>query len=257
MNWRTILLLFLCALYIPEIWAFPKYLEVWFLKPSLSSHFEVKKEHSTLWAQNQVCIPYGDDCFDPQVGIYANPAKSEQAKNAIVVDTQVAMPHLNALESDMINCDKNYYFDLYCGKATMPAVADADLELWIDISSSLRDIDSSSPDGRDCKRHEFVKRVKQKCGQTKVEVVTFDTAFKRVSDTSEVCTTRGLNDQKRMMSWLTNSQAKAMIFVSDVNEETSTFESFLRDHAAVIYESKTLNELVDSAARLSQHCSAK
>ena len=257
MKFKTFILFLMSFFYLQELWAFPRYLEVWFLKPSLSSYLESKKiERSTLWAQNQICIPYGDDCFDPQVGIYAKPATKESAKSA-VVEPQVAMPHLNALESDMINCDKNYYFDLYCGKATMPAVADADLELWIDISSSLRDIDSSSPDGRDCKRHEFVKRVKQKCGERKVEIVTFDTSFKRVSDTSEVCTTRGLNDQKRMMSWLTNSQAKALIFVSDVNEETSTFESFLRDHAAVIYESKTLNELVDSAARLSQHCSAK
>ena len=74
---------------------------------------------SKIIAQNDVdCEPFGDGCFHPQLGLIEDPKKVEKAKVKKNIEVQdLNLKTINSEEVDLVNCDENYHFDLFCGKA--------------------------------------------------------------------------------------------------------------------------------------------
>ncbi len=245
--------------------ATPKKIEIIFLSPHKVAELlkTIKEQNSTqmysLLAENEdeKCIPMGDGCFHPQFGFIdkktAVPAKV--APNEVKGE-EVKMKTFNAIETNMINCDKGNYFDIYCG-AERAKAGNAELEIWFDISSSLRQVDYSK-DGNFCNRRSFMAKVIEGC-KDKVRVSVFNTALKEVGDYSSVCMTYGTNDEKKLMQWMRDSQAKTLLVVTDIDEISRAMRDFLEENGAKFMgdgvKAFTSENLVNYASEFTKQCS--
>ena len=215
------LLLFLCF----DVFAVPKEIEVYFLnrdkQANLLNPF-LKKYFKSLpiASKEDNCLPYGDGCFHPQYGFIEGKKKKnivEQEKTK-----KVELKTFNAIESDMIDCKEGNYFDIFCGKAKKINNRHIDYEIWIDTSSSMREVDfSTSPSF--CHRRSFIERMKTKCH---LEIKVFDTSIKQYGGLDGLCVTYGLNNQDRLIQWIENSSAKKLLIVTDINEASAKLRDY-------------------------------
>lgn len=249
-------------------WSAPQQLEVWFLSVSKTGYLEKilndKPKFSKLYSENDslICERIGDYCFDPQVGLY----KKEGDKFDFDAATEVSfdegklpqIPTAASLDRSLIDCDPNYKFDLFCGKAKPEATASkAKIEIWIDTSSSMRDVDVSDDKGN-CARKSFIKNLDEKCAfGSKLSVSQFDISIKETGSMDTLCMNSGLNDQKRMMDWIERSEAKKLIIITDVYELFKDFTDFIeKKHGKVRGDSSSLTakQLDEMVAELAKSC---
>ncbi len=204
------------------------------------------------------CVPMGDGCFHPQYGYIEK--KSEKKPDAKEIadrneEKAVELKNFNALETNMINCDKNNYFDIFCGKVRADTAA-AEIEIWFDVSSSLKTVDyNKDPDH--CARRSFLEKVQLTC-KSKVNVSVYNTSIKQVGENSSVCMSYGMNDQARILRWMKDSKAKHLLIVTDIDEMSAEMRSFLESNGAKMTgdgtKAFTANDLIDYAKEFTKMC---
>lgn len=216
-------------------YALPKQVDIIFLAAKKTAHLkELTKDQFPIvlraLAQNdEKCLPMGDGCFHPQLGYIEG--KSGKSPEDTAPKKDIKLKTINALETNMVDCKDGNYWDIFCGKAKADKPAKVDYEVWVDTSSSLRNVDWSK-DSTHCYRRSFIERLKQGCS---IEVQTFDTSIKQLGGLSNLCLNYGLNDQKRLMEWIENSNAKHLILITDIDEGTLQFRDFLDRIGANLY----------------------
>lgn len=207
------------------------------------------------------CVDMGDFCFDPQTGIVDERGyETDSAKALQDLDApENANPAktINATETDLINCDKNHYFDVFCGKAQKSKKKEAKLEVWIDTSASMKGVDFTSNDNF-CDRRRLVANLQDQCGYEAIQVAVFDTSIKESSSLEQLCNYRGLNDGKRMVEWIKASTAKHLIVVTDVEEYQNDLREYLDQINAKIHgigvKPMMAPSLIEEVSRLSKSC---
>lgn len=229
----------LCSL---NLQAAPQKIEMIFLSPQkVSQLLELIEKNKTenllsllaIAEDNSACVPMGDGCFHPQYGYMDKKAEPGIKTPAIVVpkDPELELKTFNATETNMINCDKENYFDIFCGKARANAKP-ADVEIWFDISSSLRTVDYNK-DPNFCGRRTFMDKVMDGC-KNNVRVSVYNTSIKEVGDFSSVCMAYGTNDSAKLLQWMKASTAKTLLIVTDIDEVSRGMRDFLEERGAKI-----------------------
>lgn len=226
-----------------EVSADPQKIEMIFLSPQKVSQLleliDRQKSQSyagllTLADQDAACVPMGDGCFHPQFGYMEKKPDANGIKTpavAIPKDPELELKTFNAVETSMINCEKGNYFDIFCGKARASGKA-AEIEIWFDISSSLRTVDyNKDPDH--CNRRTFMTKVMGAC-KDNVRVSVYNTALKELGDFSSVCLSYGTNDGSRLLQWIKNSSAKKLLIVTDIDEVSKSMRDYLDERGAKI-----------------------
>lgn len=246
--------------------ATPQKIEMIFLSPlkvsmileQLDKMNVTKMSKHIAQADMEHCVPMGDGCFHPQYGYIekkpdqnANPKAEQERKE----EKEVELKNFNALETNMINCDKSNYFDIFCGKER-PTAAPAEIEIWFDVSSSLKTVDyNKDPDH--CARRSFVEKVQLAC-KSKVNVSVYNTSIKQVGENSSVCLSYGTNDQARLLRWMKDSKAKHLLIVTDIDEMSAEMRSFLESNGAKMtgdgVKAFTANDLIDYAKEFTKMC---
>ena len=177
------------------------------------------------------CVPMGDGCFDPQLGYIEkklDPGTKPQTF-AVPKNPELQLKTFNAVETSLVTCDKGNYFDIYCGKEKANKKP-AEIEIWFDISSSLRTVDyNKDPDH--CSRRSFMTKVIESC-KDKVRVSVYNTSLKEIGDQSSVCLAYGTNDEERLIRWMKESQAKHLLIVTDIDEMSRGMKDFLENQGA-------------------------
>jgi uncharacterized protein YlxP (DUF503 family) len=243
--------------------ATPRKIEMIFLSPEkvsmileLLDKYEVMKMSSHL-SQNEMdnCVPMGDGCFNPQYGYIEKKVETPKNDPTILEDKQFELKTFNAIEINMINCDKNNYFDIFCGKESANA-APAEIEMWFDISSSLRTVDyNKDPD--QCARRAFMEKVMATC-KNKVNVSIYNTSLKQIGDHSSVCMAYGLNDESRLVRWMKDSKAKYLLLITDIDEMSAEMRDFLSSNGAKMTgdgtKAFTSKDLIDYAKEFTKMC---
>ena len=239
--------------------AAPEKITVWFLKEKSVAHTGWKKLGQFAESDySQTCVPMGDGCFHPQVGfIKENPLDVKDEKMKLKDDenqTQGILKTFNSGETDKIDCDKNFYFDIYCGKEKAKGKR-AGIEVWIDISSSFRLIDGEEKGS--CERERLVRKVWKNCKEESVSFQIFDTGMKELGDANSACMAYGLNDEKRLMQWIENSKVQHLYIITDISEFTSALSDYLESLGATLegidvksYQASMLPELADKVIGL-------
>ncbi len=247
-------------------YAAPSVLEVWFLSAPKTSNLEpLLKERvpASLVAQNLQCQKMGDYCFDPQFGLYKPGDENLEEK----VETEAAakdaigqtISPAQSIDRNLINCDKENYFDIFCGKAK-PVDAEKSLsyEIWIDTSSSMREMDYTDKEGG-CYRKSMMKRLDDAgCGfNSKVNVMMFDISMKQAGAMDSLCLNIGLNDYKKMIDFIERSTAKKLIIITDIYEFHKEYADYLESKNAVIRGDKgdlSAKDLLDQVDHLAKLC---
>lgn len=212
--------------------AVPTSVEVWFLSPPKTgnqTYLNIKPALYKLTAQADLrgFRKVGDQYFHPQFGLMDEDGnQGEIVEKLPAIETQ----YLSADETQLIRCDKDYHFDLFCGKAKKEqdkVLEKSGHEIWIDISSSFRTIDQG---GEVCHRQAFVKAARKKC--SKLDFYLYDTSKKYMGSSEDACIHYGMNDIHRTMQWIQNSTAKSLILITDISEFSTEFITFLNSIGA-------------------------
>jgi hypothetical protein len=255
-----ILRLFLLLSFTSSLFAAPRELEVWFLSANKKAELEQLIRHRPFvmlarTAELQ-CQEMGDFCFDPQYGLYKkDDAGAEVDVSRVDTAKTPEIPVAKSVERDLIDCDPKNYFDVFCGKAKKAMQANYKLDIWIDTSSSMREMDFSDKEGG-CFRKSMMKRLDESCGfNEKVNVMMFDTGLKQAGSMDALCNNQGLNDMKRLMDWIEHSDAKKLVVITDIYEFHKDFSDFVekkngkfRGDKDVMVASQLL-DMVDGLAR--------
>lgn len=245
--------------------AMPSKIQMVFLSPAKTSDIlnlidrinEMNQYKKMAQAEIENCVPMGDGCFHPQYGYIEKKdlAKKEKSEPKIIKDEEMKLKTFNAIETNLVNCDKNYYFDIYCGKANQ-AVSNSEIEIWFDISSSLRTVDYNK-DPNFCGRRTFLEEVMRKC-KSKVSYSIYNTSLKQGGEASSVCMSYGTNDEKRLITWMKDSKAKKLYIVTDIDEMSQEMRSFLDENGAKIIgdgtKAFTSSDLINYANELIKDC---
>ena len=165
------------------------------------------------------------------------------------------IPSANSVDRELINCDPKNYFDIFCGKARKEAQANYKLDLWIDTSSSMREMDFSDKEGG-CYRKSLMKRLDESCPfNQKVNVMMYDTSIKQAGSIDSLCNNQGLNDSKRLIDWIERSDAKKLVIITDIYELNVAFADYIESKNGKIRGDKDpivaaqLLDMVDDLAR--------
>jgi hypothetical protein len=250
-----------------NVQAAPKKMEMIFLSPQkismiieLLDKYDVMKKSAHL-AQNDMdkCLPMGEGCFHPQYGFIENKIGDnlERSKNdpTLLEDKKFELKTFNAVDTSLINCDKNNYFDIFCGKEGNNSQP-SEIEIWFDISSSLRTVDYNK-DPEQCARRIFMENVMESC-KSKVSVSIYNTSIKQMGDYSGVCLAYGTNDEKKLVKWLEASKARHLLLVTDIDEMSAEMREFLDSNGAKMtgdgVKAFTSKDLIDYAKEFTKIC---
>lgn len=251
-----ILMLFLPA----AAMATPQKIEMIFLSPlKVSMILELLDQYQNIKyskaiAQNDMenCTPMGDGCFHPQYGFIP---KEEKKLPALDEDKKLELKTFNAVETSLVNCDKDNYFDIFCGK-TRAATSFSEIEIWFDISSSLKSVDYNK-DPEQCARRTFMEKVAQSC-KGRIRASVYNTSIKEVGDHSGVCEAYGTNDQSRLIKWIKDSKARHLLVVTDIDEMSTEMRDLLESNGAKMtgdgVKAFTSSDLLEYAKDFSKLC---
>ncbi len=169
----------------------------------------------------------GEHCFDPQIGLYEKDKEMEAAPTAIEEDKNV-LPSATSLDRNMIECKKKQsQFDIFCGKAKDQKNVSKKLQIWVDTSSSMSQIDGSDAQG-DCFRKSLVKRLRDKCASSEdLDFYVFDTSKKQLGSFDSLCLNVGLNDSKKLIQWIKEAEVKKLIVITDIYELSKNLADFI------------------------------
>lgn len=214
-----------------KVSAAPKKVEFIFLTEetsvSLLKLIESNVIFSKMFAENNLgdfnCVPMGDaGCFHPQYGYIENKKKEKKVEK---FKENKNLKTFNSSDVNLVDCKEGNYFDIFCGKSTKEKNKLADVEVWVDTSSSMRKMDYSKG-LKNCHRHRLLKKVQVGCAG-KAYFSTFDTGIKNISDLSMACVNYGLNDTKRTIDWIKRSNAKHLFIITDIDEMNKELSHFI------------------------------
>lgn len=191
--------------------------------------------------RNLECTPMGDGCFHPQLGYLTEvpgamkPGKKgiEKKPEAPKKEDPFKLNTFNADDISLVECQEGRYFDIFCGKESRKPIKTADLEIWIDTSSSLRNIDYTSEENY-CERRFFASKMKNDC-KAGVSFSIFDTARRSLGSYDNLCDYVGSNDGRRMVSWIEANSAKHLVIITDVDEYHGVFREYLERTNATVH----------------------
>lgn len=177
-------------------------------------------------SQPKGCVPMGDGCFHPQHGFIPNEEEdnSKKPKKREAVSEQSKVKTINSLETNLIKCEKGNYFDIFCGKSRKEGKP-GELEIWFDVSTSMRKVDWNHKDAF-CKRRAFGEKLRRDCKKG-VSFSVYNTSIKQVSSLNSVCTYKGDNNTKRLTKWIDGSKAKHLVIITDIDEMSVQLKDYL------------------------------
>lgn len=241
--------------------AAPKELEVWFLSPPSTSRWEhllaprIPGRHLLA----QACEPVGDFCFDSRLGLYPKTRVPPREPEAPLIDDGLPqLPTATSLDRTLVNCDAQYAFDIFCGRATREEspTAGGALEIWIDVSSSMRAMDPETKDGS-CFRSQLVTKMRSSCKAGSVTIKGFDTSLRDLGAAEGACVNQGMNNAKRLMEWMEESKAQKILLITDVYEYQAELAQFLEAKVAKIRGDRgsfPAAQMLDYATELAKAC---
>ena len=257
------LLLLMCIMSF-NTFALPKKVEVWFLSAESSASFNLKSIKNQFASRRLQCQPMGEFCFDPQVGLYKRGEEEKMQKVAdyTVVENANKYDFIDppkTAEREMIKCDRNSFFDIFCGKAKDKKPKDqAKLEIWLDQSSTMRQIDGVDLSNQ-CKRASFIKSLNIACPfNVKMKLHYFTVHKKEAGNMNGICYSEGTNQMKNIIRYLKHSKREKVIIITDIFEAQQKFINDLENLKVVtikgLEEPMYASSLKDELNRVQKMC---
>lgn len=260
------ILIVLFMIYSTTLWALPKHFEVWFLSSDTAVFLDdvlFQTKFSKNYAQqNLQCQQMGEFCFDPQIGLYkpGEKGKVESVDYAVTetLENYNELPTARSIDRELIDCDKNMFFDIFCGKAQVQKNADIKLHIWVDVSTTMKQVDGAMPNDM-CKRQRFITAIENKCPLSqKLDVHVFNESKKQIDTLERVCQSYGLNEEERLMRQIEESTVDHLIVITDVFEASQRFISFIENSSVGSHRGVTspftTKDMLETQKKIISYC---
>lgn len=214
--------------------------------------------------RNFECVSMGDGCFNPQEGyleeipgaIKASKGTNKKSKQKKQKENPFELSTFNSDDIALVECQEGRYFDIFCGKESNRKVKKANLEVWIDTSASMKNVDYSSEDSY-CERRFFASKMKKDC-RDGIAFSVFDTARSSLGSYDNLCDYVGSNDGKRIVSWIEANSADHLVLITDVDEYHGAFREYLERTNATVRgigtKPITAKDLIGYTSKLAKSC---
>jgi hypothetical protein len=229
------------VLFSSSLFATPEKISVFFLSEqqaaSLLEWIDWKEKPKTYALTTESlfeCVPMGDGCFHPQLGYQEKkPAVLKKLPETAESDS-MELKTFHSESVNLVECREGEYFDIFCGQAKKQLEGrSTDLEIWFDVSASMRKVDYSR-ESDSCHRRSFALAMEQQCSKKPLFAV-FNTSLKEIMDFSQICNPVGSNSQLRMIDWIKASRTKHLVLITDIEEYSGAFRDFLTAENSTIY----------------------
>ncbi|MDA8793018.1 hypothetical protein N9N67_07220 [Bacteriovoracaceae bacterium] len=261
--------------------AYPDRFEFWVLsKQDLVTLKKINRnqDQKNYYVQyNKPCVQMGDYCFDPQIGLYKKDASlnlnnvndkttPERISNLYLErgeEYDFIQPLPKSVDRELVVCDsKSTFFDVFCGQAkgTTFSKDQYQLEVWVDISSTFREVDWSMKQKATCHRQRFVEAIDNFCPlREKLGVYIFTESKRQLGALNDLCINYGLNNLTKMKKDIRDSNAKHLIIITDIAEYSSELSDFVntsQGRGKIIGGEKAIlaKDLVSMAQSLKPKC---
>ncbi len=259
---------FLILLIPFQVWAMPENLEVWFVQKSRKV---VSLDSSIEVAQNSYqCIKVGENCFDPQIGLY-DPKKLEKSGEIEIPEAAFDdeweeleknsrnyedLSSLDVLKRSAHKCDDTTYFDVFCGKAKRFETKKIELEVFIDGTESMGRIDSADLK-KECFRSSLARRIFDSCEAA--NIYTFHHSRTKIHNPQQACVAQSITDDDRLIQWIKSSNAKRLVVITEKTEVGKKFVDFAYMNQAdfrgeKLGEELLIQQLPGEITRLKKSC---
>ena len=195
------------------------------------------------------CIPMGEGCFHPQLG-YQEEKPGILRKIPSETETETKVKTFNSDDVELVECRKGNHFDIFCGQARKVTHRKSEsLEIWFDISASMRKTDYTKDQSR-CLRRTFAETLRAQCEKAP-PIMGYNTSIKSLSDLSTLCAYQGTNSVDRTVEWIQNSDAKHLVLVTDTEEYTGALRDLLNIENSKVYGMDAKNFTVEDLVKIS------
>lgn len=257
---------------VSVIFLFPDHSALNFINPPTFSWGPLLSFKDLADDPSFICTPREHGCFHPQYGIipyedlkgrFSAPNKQHESKRET---EDLYLPgfgreSMNAGNMNLVHCgDPENYFNLYCGGPAEEEIQKSSgIHVWIDISTSMRQVDYSR-DPKFCQRRIFAQAIQRDC-PGEVHFSLFNTSLIPIQGLDRMCSFAGDNNTERIIEWIKRHSMDHLIIVTDVDEINARFMSYLKSIDAQIYgadsEKFIARNLLDNITKIAPECTKR
>ena len=214
------------------------------------------------------CQKMGEYCFDPQVGLYKPENRNQAVKIKDDNSTEARYKKVRGLGADgffnqeMINCDKNKFYDIYCNKSgskTRSKILNNKFEVWMDTSKIMK-VRDNEPLEDSCQRSYFLNLLQSTCSKSNsFKVFALSNIKKRLGANIQACQNSSSDiDLDKLKSWIKFSNAKRLFIFLDEYYAQGKLLSFLKTKSNIevkgIDTKVLLAKMDNEISELKQYC---
>lgn len=235
-----------------NIFATPEQIEIVFLNHRiinsyLDKAYRISSEQLVQYDRKK-CIPMGEGCFHPQYGMI--PLEEGKHKNIEIEKDELDKVEINSIsdiDTDEVKCKKENPFDIYCGKYKIKKRLPK-YEVWIDTSSSFRNVDYVK-EGTHCERRYFVSKLRGICGD-KIKFSTFVDMPISLGSDQNLCEYVGINNSDLLLNAIKKSDTKYLLIITDIEEYKEDFRVYVDSIGAKLIGIGTKSITVDQLSNI-------
>ena len=257
------LILLLSIFLSANSFALPETIEFWFI--SRARYGFLENFPPTLVKVAQVrriyegCQSWGEGCYDMEVEKLQNRQSDLKVNDYMIKRQKRLQDALNIFKPDkthVSDCESEVGSSKFCGDR-LPARVDTDIEIWIDTSSSMNEIDPRTVDGG-CLRKKFIKMVMASCGGKIPIMGVFNKSLREMGAYTDVCRSYGENDLSFLTKWIQGSKSKHLVVVTDYTQMKLQLKNFIDRAGAKVrgdfFKGATLENFMYWGMELSNSC---
>jgi len=259
---RSLVLLltfFICQ----NLFALPETIEFWFI--SRAKYGYLQNYPQTLVKVAQVrgiykgCKSWGEGCYDLEDEKLVDRPPSLKKNDYMIRERRKLRENLDLFtpyNSHLSDCSSGRGSPDFCGDR-LPARVDTDIEIWIDTSSSMSEIDPRSTDGS-CLRKKFINLVMDSCGGKIPIMGIFNKSLREMGSYTDVCRSYGENNLEILKDWIRGSKSKHLVVVTDYTQMKRGLKDFIDRTGSIVrgdfFKGASLENFLYWGKELSNSC---
>ncbi|RLA63186.1 MAG: hypothetical protein DRQ88_04560 [Epsilonproteobacteria bacterium] len=257
-------LVFLFSFFICQnLFALPDTIEFWFISRAKYGHLQ--NYPYTLGKVSQVrgiykgCKAWGEGCYDMEDSELVD-RQSDLKINDYMIKREKRLKNTLDLfapyNTHISDCDSEVGSSRFCGER-LPARVDTNMEIWIDTSSSMNEIDPRGRDGN-CMRNKFIRMVMESCGGNIPIMGIFNQSLREMGSFTDVCRNYGENNLNFLEDWIRSSKSKHLVVVTDYTQMKKKLKKFIDRTGSKVrgdfFKGATLENFLYWGKELSNSC---
>ena len=215
-----------------NVFALPETIEFWFISRAKYGLLQSSPYNLVKVAQVRTiykgCKFWGEGCYDMEDSELVDRQTELKVNDYTIKRDKKLTDSLELREpynTHLSDCNSEIGSSKFCGER-LPARVDTDIEVWIDTSSSMSEIDPRGKNG-DCIRNKFIRMVMDSCSGSIPIMGIFNKSVRQMGSFNDVCRNYGENDLNFLADWIEGSKSKHLVVVTDYTQMKRKLKDFI------------------------------